>query len=120
MAKNKPIFLNEPKLKLSKRKTEKTPLSFSVQKKEIENLKSAYFAAKNHEINNFICNLKNKQPHNLEFRRIESTIYCQACEDIKEKLIQHCEYNKKLGWYLPSDKLNLLINKMQQGIEDHG
>lgn len=35
---------------------------------------------------------------------------------IKNKLKGHCEYSNELGWYLPENKIDLLLNKI---IEDY-
>lgn len=47
---------------------------------------------------------------------LEEEIRKRVCDEIKELLKMHCEYTEEeyIGWYLPENKIDLLINKVEK------
>lgn len=50
------------------------------------------------------------QEKNDEISRLKAKI-----ENLKEKLKMHCEYDEKLGWYLPERKIDLIFSLVDKG-----
>ena len=43
----------------------------------------------------------------------------QVCEKIRKQLILHCDYlDKDNGWYIPEDKINLILDQIEKGEND--
>ena len=37
----------------------------------------------------------------------------QVCEKIREKLSLHCDYKDNIGWYMPENKFNLILDQIE-------
>ena len=79
--------------------------------KEIEELKEHIKFLENKCLNEINVKLVNVTKEKMQ--EIRKQVY----DKIKELLKMHCEYTDEdhIGWYLPEDKIDLLINKVEKG-----
>lgn len=43
----------------------------------------------------------------------------QMCEKIREKLSLHCDYKDNIGWYMPENKFNLILDQIENEKESN-
>lgn len=43
----------------------------------------------------------------------------QVCEKIREKLSLHCDYKENIGWYMPENKFNLILDQIENEKESN-